>query len=54
MMLSVMFDWNWPSGSWEEDKNMKRLQREQQRQITEIFDQKSSLEPYWAKNWNGN
>ena len=28
-MLCVKFGWNWPSGSGEEDKNMKRLRRRQ-------------------------
>ena len=41
-MLRAMFGWNWPSGSGEEDKNVKSLQQ-QPRQTN--FDQKSSLEP---------
>ena len=40
--------WNWPSGSGEEDENVKSLQQRRQRQRT-YFDQKSSLEPYWAQ-----
>ena len=31
-MLCAKFGWNWPSGSGEEDKNVKSLQRQQQQQ----------------------
>ena len=40
-MLCAKFGGNWPSGSGEEDENVKSLR---QRQRTN-FDQKSSLEP---------
>ena len=31
-MLCAKFGWNWPSGSGEEDENVKSLQQRQQRQ----------------------
>ena len=30
MMLCAKFGWNWPSGSGEEDENVKSLRRQQQ------------------------
>ena len=47
-MLCAKFGWIWPSGSGEEDENVKSLRQQQQqrrrrRQRTN-FDQKSSLE----------
>ena len=30
-MFCAKSDWNWPSGSGEEDENVKRLQQRQQR-----------------------
>ena len=30
-MLCAKFGWNWPSGSGEDDKNVKNLRRRQQR-----------------------
>ena len=48
MMLCAKFGWNWPSGSGEEDENVKSLrqcQRERQRRTMAMDDQKSSVEP---------
>ena len=44
-MLCAKFGWHWPSGSWEEDENVKSLQTDRQadRRWTKS-DQKSSLE----------
>ena len=37
-MLCAKFDWNWPSGSGEEDENVKSLrQRQQRRRTTDKF-----------------
>ena len=44
-MLCAKFDWNWPGGSREEDKNVKSLRQQQRQQQLTNFDQKSSLEP---------
>ena len=49
-MLWTKFGWNWPSGSGEEDENVKSLRQRWQRQWQQDgqqtnFDQKSSLEP---------
>ena len=41
-MLCAKFGWNWPSGSGEEDENVKRLQTDGRTQTT--CDQKSSTE----------
>ena len=48
------FRWNWPSGSWEEDENVKSLQTDGL--TTDNSDQKSSLElsARWAKNQKEN
>ena len=40
-MICTKFGSNWPSDSWEEDENVKRLQTDRQ---TASVDQKSSLE----------
>ena len=32
MMLSAKFGWNWPSGSWEGNENMKSLRQQWQQQ----------------------
>lgn len=37
-----MFNWNWPSGSWKKDENVKSLRQQQQKTNS---DQKSSLKP---------
>ena len=47
-MIYAKFGWNWPSGSAEEDENVKSLRQrgrllQRGRQLTN-FDQKSSLE----------
>ena len=49
-MLCAKFGWIWPSGSGEEDENVKSLRQQQQQQQRRRrrqrtnFDQKSSLE----------
>ena len=54
-MLCAKFGWNWPSGSWEEDENVKNfIDRRTDRQTDwrrTTGDQKSSLElsAWWAK-----
>ena len=46
-MLCAKFGWNWPSGSGEEDENVKSLRQRQQqgRQQRTNFDKKNSLGP---------
>ena len=52
-MLCAKFGWNWSSGSWEEDENVKGLRHRQRRDDNDDnddrqqtnFDHKSSLEP---------
>ena len=36
-MLCAKFDWNWPSGSGEEDENVKSLQRQRRRRTMDKF-----------------
>ena len=53
-MLCAKFGWNWPSGSGEEDDNVKSLrQRQQRRQTTDKFWSEKltwALGSEWAKN----
>lgn len=42
-MICAMFNWNWPSGSWKKDENVKSLRQQQQQKTNS--DQKSSLKP---------
>ena len=46
-MFCAKFGSNWPKGSGEEYENVKSLRRQQQqqRQTTDYFDQKRSLNP---------
>ena len=46
LKLCAKFDWNWPSGYWKEDENVKSLQQ-RRRVTTELF---RSEKHTWASN----
>ena len=47
-MFCAKFGWNWPSGSGEEDENVKSLRRRQQRQQRRTTDKLWSEKLTWA------
>ena len=47
-MLCAKFGWNWPSGSWEEDENVKSLQTEGQTDRRTMTDNRRSEKLSWA------
>ena len=46
--LCAKFGWNWPSGSGEEDENVKSLRHRRQRQRRRTTDKFWSEKPTWA------
>ena len=50
-MLCAKFGWNWSSGSWEEDENVKSLRR-RQRPPRRTTDQIWSEKLTWAFGWS--
>ena len=49
-MLCAVFGWNWPSGSWEEDENVKSLQVDPDDGQQVIRKAHLSFQLRWAKN----
>ena len=52
MIFCAKFGWNWPSGSWEKEENVKSLQTDRQTD-GQTTDKKWSEKPTWAFSSGG-